>query len=341
MPRRNCSLQWKIGQLIKFHENKNKSPKGLSSWGWLLVDSWGFGIFFCWLTPEDGDGMEAVFYNFCGPGHVTLMANNVYASCGVQLGGGVKISQLEEIVTWFFLCFFSLAFQTVQYCEGGGIRETRNFLWVSHWMFCREFRATRVFTSANRVTLQKETRNFTLLGIRGDFSWLKFFRKMTSRVFPVRVGGIFSWEGWGLKKNPSLWWCVAQGATSDLGRVYHPIFEYLNCVTYASANSTQPKNPQIPHHSWISWKKTSISVLRFPQKIAFQILSWFAGVLLLIRLICFPASHPREPKNLSKTNPNLGGPPRPTWMAWTLADFARPRFFLLFFKTKVYHGTLV
>ena len=26
------------------------------------------------LTPEDGDGMEAVFYNFCGPGHVTLMA---------------------------------------------------------------------------------------------------------------------------------------------------------------------------------------------------------------------------------------------------------------------------
>ena len=57
--------------------------------------------------------MEAVFYNFCGPGHVTLMANNVYASCGVQLGG-VKINQLEEIVTWFFPCFFSLAFQTVQ-----------------------------------------------------------------------------------------------------------------------------------------------------------------------------------------------------------------------------------
>ena len=45
----------------------------------------------------------------------------------MQLGVGVNISQLEEIVTWFFLCFFSLAFQTVQYCEGGGIRETRNF----------------------------------------------------------------------------------------------------------------------------------------------------------------------------------------------------------------------
>lgn len=61
------------------------------------------------MTPEDGDGMEAVFYNFCGPGHVTLMANNTKASCGAAGVLGVNISELEDFFTWFFL--WKLAFE--------------------------------------------------------------------------------------------------------------------------------------------------------------------------------------------------------------------------------------
>ena len=170
---------------------KGYPPEDGPSW----VDSWGFGnFFFCWLTPEDGDGMEAVFYNFCGPGHVTLMANNNWTELRIQLGGGVNISQLEEIVTWFFLCFFSLAFQTVQYCEGGGIRETRNFLWMSHWVFCREFRATRVFTSANRVvprtwtTIKKKPGTSPFWESEGIFRGWNFFGRWHPGFFPVELG---------------------------------------------------------------------------------------------------------------------------------------------------------